>query len=66
MGALGLGVAGAKNDLEYSLNKLDEINYVIEVMSASPGNPDVIWKGSLTLKATSSDTGQTSDKINYR
>ena len=69
MGALGLGVAGAKNDLEYSLNKLDEINYVIEVMSASPGNPDLVvtyWKGSLTPKATSSDTGQTSEKINYR
>jgi hypothetical protein len=30
MGAPGLGVAGAKNDLEYSLNKLDEINYVID------------------------------------
>ena len=69
MGAPGLGVAGAKNDLEYSLNKLDEISYVIEAMIASPGNPDLVgtyWKGSLTPKATSSNTGQTSEKIKYR
>jgi predicted ester cyclase len=38
-------------------------------MIGSPGNPDLVgtyWKGSLTPKATSSDTGQTSEKINYR
>ena len=69
MGAPGLGVAGAKNDLEYSLNKLDEINYVIDGMIGSPKNPDLVvtyWKGSLTPKAISSDTGQISEKINYR
>ncbi len=35
-------------------------------MIASPGNPDLVgtyWKGSLTPKATSSDTGQTSKKL---
>jgi len=30
MGSSGIGVAGAKNDLKYSLDKLDELNYVVE------------------------------------
>ena len=69
MGGLGLGVAGAKNDLEYSLNKLDEINYIIDgndCITKKSRSCRYNWKGSLTPKATSSDTGQTSAKINYR
>jgi predicted ester cyclase len=68
MGAPGRGVAGAKNDLKNSLDKLDEINYVVEAMIASPGYPDLVgayWKGSLTPKSTS-DTQQTNKIINYR
>ena len=42
MGGFGLGVAGAKNDFEYSLNKLDEINYIIDGMIGSPRNPDLV------------------------
>jgi hypothetical protein len=29
MGSPGVGVAGAKRDLRYSLNKLDDLNYMI-------------------------------------
>lgn len=68
MGAPGLGVAGAKNDLKNSLDKLDELNYVVEVMIASPSFPELVgayWKGSLTPKVTSSDAHQTIKKINY-
>ena len=44
MGAPGLGVAGAKNDLKYSLDKLDELNYVslTEELIASPNYPDLV------------------------
>jgi hypothetical protein len=59
MGSPGRGIVGAKNDLKNSLNKLDEINYVVEEMIASPSYPDLVgayWKGSLTPKATSSDS----------
>jgi hypothetical protein len=71
MGSPGRGIVGAKNDLKNSLNKLDEINYVVEEMIASPSYPDLVgayWKGSLTPKATSSDsdTKQARKKINYR
>jgi predicted ester cyclase len=71
MGAPGKGIAGAKNDLENSLDKLDDLNYVIEELIASPSYPDLVgayWKGSLTPKVTSadSDTQQTRKKINYR
>lgn len=71
MGSSGRGIVGAKNDLKNSLNKLDEINYVVEEMIASPSYPDLVgayWKGSLTPKATSSDsdTKQARKKINYR
>jgi hypothetical protein len=34
MGSPGIGVAGAKNDLKNSLDKLDEFNYVVEEMIA--------------------------------
>ena len=40
MGAPGLGVAGAKNDLKNSLDKLDELSYVIEELIASPNYPE--------------------------
>jgi hypothetical protein len=32
MGSPGRGVAGAKNDLKNSLDKLDDLNYVVEAM----------------------------------
>ena len=66
MGTAGLGVAGAKNDLKYSLEKLDELSYFVEELIASPNYPDLVgayWKGTLTPKATSA---QTLKKINYR
>ncbi len=69
MGSPGLGVAGAKNDLKNSLDKLDELSYVVEELIASPNYPDLVgtyWKGTLTPKATSDNTQQTRKKINYR
>ena len=69
MGSPGRGVAGAKNDLKNSLDKLDDLNYVVEPMIASEAYPDIVgayWKGSLTPKSTSSDTQQTNKIINYR
>jgi predicted ester cyclase len=69
MGAAGLGIAGAKNDLKYSLDKLDELSYVVEELIASPNYPDLVgayWKGTLTPKATSAHTQQTMKKINYK
>ncbi len=68
MGSPGRGVAGAKNDLKNSLAKLDDLNYVVEAMIASPSYPDLVgtyWKGSLTPKSTS-ETQQTNKIINYR
>ena len=68
MGSPGRGVAGAKNDLKISLDKLDDLNYVVEAMIASESYPDLVgtyWKGSLTPKSTS-DTQQTNKIINYR
>jgi hypothetical protein len=59
MGSPGRGIAGAKNDLKYSLDRLDELNYVVEEMIASPGYPDLVgtyWKGTLIPKATSETT----------
>ena len=56
MGASGIGVAGAKNDFKNSFDKLDDFNYVVEAMIASPSYPDLVgtyWKGSLTPKSTS-------------
>ena len=67
--APGLGVAGAKNDLKYSLDKLDELSYFVEELIASPNYPDLVgayWKGTLTPKATYADSQQTMKKINYR
>jgi hypothetical protein len=58
MGAPGLGVVGAKNDLKNSLDKLDELRYVVEEMIASPSYPDLVdayWKGTLIPKANSAD-----------
>jgi hypothetical protein len=34
MGSPGRGIDGAKNDLRYSLDKLDDLNYVVEAMIA--------------------------------
>ena len=68
MGSPGRGVAGAKNDLKKSLDKLDEFNYVVEAMIASENYPDLVgayWKGSLTPKLTS-DSEQTSKIIDVR
>jgi predicted ester cyclase len=68
MGSPGRGIAGAKNDLKISLDKLDDFHYTVEAMIASAGYPDLVgtyWKGSLTPKATS-DIPQTNRIINYR
>lgn len=65
MGSPGRGVAGAKNDLKYSVERSADFNYVVEAMIASELYPDLVgayWKGSFLPKATSSDTQQT-DKI---
>ena len=37
MGSPGRGVTGAKSDLKNSLDKFDDLNYVVEAMIASPG-----------------------------
>jgi predicted ester cyclase len=69
MGAPGLGVVGAKNELKYALDKLDEHSYVVEELIASPNYPELVgayWKGTLTPKATSPYAQQTGKKINYR
>ena len=69
MGSPGRGVAGAKHDLKNSLDKLDDLNYVVEAMIASEAYPDLVgtyWKGSLTPKVISSDTRRTNKIINYR
>jgi predicted ester cyclase len=68
MGSPGKGIDGAKNDLRYSLDKLDDLNYVVEDMIASEAYPDLVgayWKGSLTPKATSNNQ-QAEKIINYR
>jgi len=68
MASPGRGVVGAKNDLKYSLDRLDEFNYVVEAMIASEIYPDLVgtyWKGSLIPKSTS-DTQQANKTINYR
>ncbi|HJR46852.1 MAG TPA: ester cyclase [Nitrososphaeraceae archaeon] len=68
MGSYGRGIDGAKNDLRFSLDKLDDLNYVVEDMIASPAYPDLVgtyWKGTLTPKATSSNQ-QAEKIINYR
>jgi len=64
MGSPGKGIDGAKNDLRYSLDKLDDLNYVVEDMIASPAYPDLVgtyWKGTLIPKATSNN--QQAEKI---
>jgi predicted ester cyclase len=68
MGSPGRGIDGAKNDLRFSLDKLDDLNYVVEDMIASPAYPDLVgtyWKGTLTPKATSNNQ-QAEKIINYR
>jgi SnoaL-like polyketide cyclase len=69
LGSPGRGIAGAKNDLKFSLDKFDDINYTIEAMIASAAYPDRVgtyWKGSLTPDVTTSETLQSSKIINYR
>ena len=68
MGSPGRGIAGAKNDLKFSLSKFDDINYTIEEMIASAAYPDLVgvyWKGSLTPNAATSETVKSSKIINY-
>jgi predicted ester cyclase len=68
MGSPGRGIDGAKNDLRFSLDKLDDLNYVIEDMIASPAYPDLVgtlWKGKLIPKTTSNNQ-QAEKIINYR
>jgi predicted ester cyclase len=67
-GSPGKGIDGAKNDLRYSLNRLDDLNYVIEDMIASPAYPDLVgtyWKGTLTPKSALNNQ-QAEKTINYR
>src|SRR5215472_15320642 len=69
MGSPGRGVAGAKNDLRNSLDKLDNFSYVIEAMIASESLPDLVgtyWKGSLTPRASQPDSPHINKIINYR
>jgi len=68
-GNSGRGIAGAKNDLKFSLSKFDDINYTIEEMIASEAYPDLVgvyWKGSLTPNKTTSETLQSRKIIEYR
>ena len=68
MGSPGRGIDGAKNDLRFSLDKLADLNYVVEDMIASPAYPDLVgtyWKGTLTPKTTSNKQ-QAEKIINYR
>ena len=67
-GSPGRGIDGAKNDLRYSLDRLDDLNYVVEDMIASPAYPDLVgtyWKGRLIPKTTSNNQ-QAEKTINYR
>jgi hypothetical protein len=51
------------------LDRLDELNYVVEELIASQNYPNIVgayWKGTLTLKATSAHTELSRKKINYR
>jgi hypothetical protein len=67
-GSPGRGIDGAKNDLRFSLDRLDDLNYVVEDMIASPAYPDLVgtyWKGTLTPKATPKNQ-QAKKIINYR
>jgi predicted ester cyclase len=69
MGSPGRGVAGAKNDLKNSLDKLDDLNYVIEAMIASESYPDLVgtyWQGSLKPKSSPIDAPHTNKIINFR
>jgi hypothetical protein len=68
MDSSGRGIDGAKNDLRFSLDRLDDLNYVVEGMIASPAYPDLVgtyWKGTLIPKATSNNQ-QAEKIINYR
>ena len=68
MGSPGRGIDGAKNDLRFSLDKLDDLNYVVEDMIASPAYPDLVgtyWKGTLIPKTTPNNQ-QAEKIINYR
>jgi predicted ester cyclase len=68
MGSPGRGIAGEKNDLKNSLDKLDDFSYVIEAMIASDSLPDLVgtyWKASLTPKASPPDP-PINKIINYR
>jgi hypothetical protein len=68
MGSPGRGIDGAKNDPRFSLDRLDDLSYVVEDMIASPVYPDLVgtyWKGTLIPKATSNNK-QAEKIINYR
>jgi predicted ester cyclase len=68
MSSPGRGIDGAKNDLRFSLDKLNDLNYVVEDLIASPAYPDLVgtyWKGTLIPKSTSNNQ-QAEKVINYR
>ena len=54
MSSPGRGIDGAKNDLKYSLDRLDDLNYVVEEMIASPaisGSCRHILEGNIDTKS---------------
>ena len=53
---------------KFSLDRLDDLKYVVEEMIASPAYPDLVgayWKGTLIPKSTSNNQ-QAEKTINYR
>ena len=68
MGSPGRGIDGAKNDLRYSLDKLDDLKYVVEDMIASPAYPDLVGTSLEGNIETKSNLKQSTirKKINYR
>jgi predicted ester cyclase len=67
-GNSGRGIAVAKNDLKFSLDKFSDINYTTEAIIASAAYPDLVgtyWKGSLTPNVTTSETLPSSKIIEH-
>jgi predicted ester cyclase len=68
-GAPGSGIVGAKNDLKYSLDKCEEISYVVEDLIASTNYPDLVgayWKGTLIPKEAFASAQEKGKKLNYK
>jgi fructose-bisphosphate aldolase class 1 len=50
MGSPGRGIDGAKNDLRFSLDKLDDLNYVIDCIASLSGSCRHIMEGNIYTK----------------